>query len=125
MGGYTRIYKVLISITLGFKVTYSFLRYYVKILVDFQGQHKTFENELFVQPYRDLKLEKHLLNEIREDSNHVFTLLNLGSVDISIWSPISGIARGQSLPVLCTITNQSNSIFTTIIILLKMNEIYM
>lgn len=106
---------------------YGFNKCMIKIIIDYPNQQKTFESEVYVLPYRDLRLEKHLLNESREDVNHSFnfTILNLGWINISIWLPLSGISAGQALPLLCTIKNQSNVIFNAITFIFNMNEIYL
>lgn len=47
-----------------------------------------------------------------------------GYVDIDVWTPFSGVAINQSIPVLCTVDNHSNMLFGGIIFVLTRVDIY-
>lgn len=82
--------------------------------------------DIIIHPYKDLKLEEQLLFEARKEVSRTFhfAALYLGNVKISLWLPICGIAAGQSLPVLCSITNKSKILFGGLIVVLTKTEVY-
>lgn len=82
--------------------------------------------DIIVPPKRDLSLEQHLLHEARCDVQRTFhfAVVNLGVVTVSVWLPICGIATGQSLPVLCTVLNDSKIQFGGLVFVLTQVEVY-
>lgn len=82
--------------------------------------------DIIINTRRDLKLEQHLLSEARRDTRRKFQFaaISLGRVTVSVWLPLCGIAAGQGIPVLCSITNNSKILFGSLVFVLTKTEIY-
>ena len=104
-----------------------FFRYLAKVTLHLAKNADIFNYSQFVAviPRRHLSTEKHLLFEGRIDVTRSFqTYRAEGYVTVSVWLPISGIAAGQGLPVLCSITNCSRLHFGSILFMLTRTDIY-
>ncbi|XP_063915381.1 uncharacterized protein LOC135131531 [Zophobas morio] len=103
------------------------IEYLAKVTLHLAKNADIFNYSQFVAviPRRHLSTEKHLLFEGRIDVTRSFqTYRAEGYVTVSVWLPISGIAAGQGLPVLCSITNCSRLHFGSILFMLTRTDIY-
>lgn len=95
-------------------------------ITDIGGNKFVSVQNIIIPPRRDLRIEQHLLHESRVDFGRTFRFaaINLGTTVVSIWLPITGFTAGQSIPVVCTIVNDSEVHFGSIIFVLTAIEKY-
>ncbi|KAF5305624.1 hypothetical protein FQR65_LT07705 [Abscondita terminalis] len=119
--------SVKINFQILFRSTISHSRYISKIIIKEVNEIlEVFTEQIIIKPYRNLNLEKHLLSEVLQKVNRTFRfgIINLGNVEIKIWLPLCGVAAGQSIPILCTINNNSRIFFGGIVFVLTQIEVY-
>ncbi|XP_008191157.2 uncharacterized protein LOC103312401 [Tribolium castaneum] len=103
------------------------IEYIAKVTIKLDNELDVYTHSqlIYVKFRRHLATEKHLLFEGRVDvSRNFFTTKSIGNVIVSVWLPISGIAAGQSLPVICSVTNHSKLHFGSLIFVLTRIDIY-
>lgn len=73
---------------------------------------------------RRLSMETNLDLESRIDIERKFTFGKNGFIRVSFWMPVSGVAIGQGLPVVCSIDNQSKLHFSGLVFVLTRIDEY-
>ncbi|XP_044766333.1 uncharacterized protein LOC123322431 isoform X2 [Coccinella septempunctata] len=104
---------------------YGSIRYWCKVTVIESSSVFIHNQEIIVSNKRDLALEQHLKFEsLVKVHRSINFLKHFGYVDVDVWTPFSGVAIKQSIPVLCTIDNHSNMLFGSIIFVLTRLDIF-